>query len=231
MTRDPRDPRDLAPAVFLDKDGTLIEDLPYNVDPARIRLAPGVRAGLPALHAAGYLLVVATNQSGVARGYFTERDLAAIRDHLEAMCAAMGAPLAGFHWCPHLPPPEGINEYAVECDCRKPEPGLILRAAEEHAIDLGRSWFVGDAWMDVAAGRRAGCRTVMVGPEWETAADLQPEVRPDFAVPDLAAAAGIILHEDGRAPGPDGPPGPDARPAPTRARSSGRGPHRTGVPA
>jgi len=182
-------------AVFLDKDGTVIEDLPYNVDPARVRLAPGARRGLSLLHDAGYMLVIATNQSGVARGYFTERDLERLGEHLSSTCASLGAPLAGFYWCPHLP--EGVNEYAVECDCRKPGPGLIVRAAEELDLDLAASWFVGDAWMDVAAGRAAGCRTVMVGPEWDTAAGLALELRPDHAVPDLAAAAELIVRLDG----------------------------------
>jgi D,D-heptose 1,7-bisphosphate phosphatase len=179
------------PTVFLDKDGTLIEDLPYNVDPARIRLAPGARAGLRLLGEAGFRIVVVTNQSGVARGYFTEADLEAVARHLDAELSALGASLHGFYFCPHLP--DGINEYAMECDCRKPEPGLILRASQELELSLDGSWFVGDTWMDVVAGRAAGCRTIMVGPEHRTAADLPPDRRPDHAVPDLLAAARIIV--------------------------------------
>lgn len=182
----------LAPAVFLDKDGTVIDDLPYNVDPTRIRLAPGARTGLPALHRAGYRLVIATNQAGVARGYFTEDELREVELHLVGVFDDLGAELAGFYACPHYP--DGVNEYAVECDCRKPRPGLIVRAARELGLDLPRSWFVGDTWMDVVAGRAAGCRTVMIGPEWETAASLPDDRRPDFAVPDLEAAAAIIVE-------------------------------------
>jgi D-glycero-D-manno-heptose 1,7-bisphosphate phosphatase len=180
------------PTVFVDKDGTLIEDLPYNVDPARIRMAPGARAGLRLLGEAGFRIVVVTNQSGVARGYFSEADLGAVARHLATELSALGASLHGFYFCPHLP--DGINEYAVECDCRKPEPGLIHRASRELGLSLEGSWFVGDTWMDVVAGRAAGCRTIMVGPEHRTAVDLPPDRRPDHAVPDLLAAARIIVE-------------------------------------
>jgi D-glycero-D-manno-heptose 1,7-bisphosphate phosphatase len=191
MSQVPTSHEPTRPTVFLDKDGTLIEDLPYNVDPARIRLAPGARAGLRLLGEAGFRLVVVTNQSGVARGYFTEADLDAVARHLGGELAALGASLHGFYFCPHLP--DGINEYAIECDCRKPEPGLIHRASRELGLALEGSWFVGDTWMDVVAGRAAGCRTIMVGPEHRTAADLPPDRRPDHAVPDLLAAARIIV--------------------------------------
>src|SRR3954462_3616676 len=132
------------PVVFIDKDGTLIEDLPYNVDPARVRFAPGAREAVPLFHAAGYRIVVITNQSGVARGYFTEGDLVAVRSRLQEMLGDLGVPLAGFYACPHHP--LGVNEYAVVCECRKPAPGLILRAAADLDIDLERSWFIGDTW-------------------------------------------------------------------------------------
>src|SRR4051794_5493320 len=108
----PADARDLVavtcPAIFLDKDGTLIEDLPYNVDPRRIRFAPGAREALPLFHEAGYAIVLITNQSGVARGYFTEPDLAPVRDRLEEMVGEVGVPLAAFYACPHHP--QGVNE-------------------------------------------------------------------------------------------------------------------------
>jgi D-glycero-D-manno-heptose 1,7-bisphosphate phosphatase len=180
-----------APAVFLDKDGTLIEDLPYNVDPRRVRFAPGAREAVRLLARAGYRLVVCTNQSGVARGYFSEADLDALGEHLRSELARLGAPLAGFYFCPHLP--DGVNEYALDCDCRKPAPGLVARAAKELAIDPGRSWFVGDTWMDVVAVRRAGCRTIVVGPEHRDAASWQAERRPEHAVRDLLGAARIIV--------------------------------------
>ncbi len=185
------------PAVLLDKDGTVIEDLPYNVEPARIRLAPGARSGLPALHRAGYALVIATNQSGVARGYCTEDDLRRVERHLARTLAEAGMPLSGFYYCPHLPPPDGVNEFAIDCACRKPLPGLVRRAARELDIDLDGSWFVGDTWMDTAAGRAAGCRTVLIEPRCDVEppdlAALPPEHRPDLVAPDLLAAARQIL--------------------------------------
>jgi histidinol-phosphate phosphatase family protein len=179
------------PAVFVDKDGTLIEDLPYNVDPARIRLAPGALAGIAELGRAGLPLVVVTNQSGVARGYFDAADLEAVHWHLRAIVEAAGAELAGFYFCPHLP--EGVNEFAMECDCRKPLPGLVRRAADDLDLDPARSWFIGDTWMDVAAGRAAGCRTILVGPDVRLIPDLPPEHRPDHASRHFLGAARIIL--------------------------------------
>ena len=183
------DPR---PVVFIDKDGTLVEDLPYNVDPARVRFAPGAREAIRLLGGVGLDLVVVTNQSGVARGYFDETDLARLGKHLEREVAALGGRLVGFYACPHLP--DGIVEaFAVECSCRKPAPGLVHRAAEEIGADRRRSWFIGDTWMDVAAGAAAGCRTILVGPEYRDRTGHPPGVVPDAAVPDLLAAAHVIL--------------------------------------
>jgi D-glycero-D-manno-heptose 1,7-bisphosphate phosphatase len=181
------------PVVFLDKDGTVVEDLPYNVDPSRVRLAPGARQGLRLLGAARHPLVIASNQSGVARGYATLADLDRLGAFLHEEFAALGAELVGVLWCPHLP--EGINEYAVECACRKPLPGLIDRAVAELGVDPTGGWFVGDTWMDVAAGRAAGLRTILVGPERVTVATLPDDRRPDHAVADLLDAAMIIVSD------------------------------------
>src|SRR5437764_7290737 len=110
------------PAVFLDKDGTLIDDVPYNVDPARIRLAVGAAEALPLLHEAGYTLVVVSNQSGVARGLFPESALVGVERRLRDLLAGLGVPLAAFRYCPHHP--DGVvAEYAVACDCRNLAPG------------------------------------------------------------------------------------------------------------
>lgn len=177
--------------VFLDKDGTIIEDLPYNVDPARIRLAPGSDAGLRRLGKSGFGVAVVTNQSGVARGYFTLDDLELVRRHLETELAARGVPLLGFYVCPHLP--EGINEFAIACDCRKPRPGMLRQAARELGVDPGECWMVGDTWMDVAAGREAGCQTIILGPDALAIADPPGGGRADHAVADLDAAARIVV--------------------------------------
>jgi D-glycero-D-manno-heptose 1,7-bisphosphate phosphatase len=181
--------------VFLDKDGTLVEDVPYNVDPALVRLAPGAGEGLRALSAAGYRLVVVSNQSGVARGYFPEAALATVEGRLRELLADCGVEPAGFYWCPHHPG-GSVAAYAVACECRKPRPGLILRAARELGIDAGRSWMVGDILDDVEAGRRAGCRTVLLDNGHETEWLRSPERTPDVIAADLADAARLILAAD-----------------------------------
>jgi D,D-heptose 1,7-bisphosphate phosphatase len=191
------------PVVFVDKDGTLIEDLPYNVDPARVRFAPGAREAVRLLGAVGLDLVVVTNQSGVARGYFQEADLVRLGEHLDREVAALGGRLAGFYACPHLP--DGtVEAFAIECACRKPEPGLIHQAAAEVGADPSRSWFIGDTWMDVAAGAAAGCRTILVGPEYQDRPGHPPGVVADAAVPDLLAAAHVILAAGSAAATRDG---------------------------
>lgn len=178
-------------AVFLDKDGTLVEDVPYNVDPRRIRLMPGAAEGLRALRDAGYRLVVISNQSGVARGFFPEIALAGVGRRVAELLAAEGVELAGFYYCPHHPA-GAVARYAVACDCRKPAPGLVLRAAREHGLDLGRSWLVGDILDDVEAGRAAGCHTVLLDNGHETEWAWSPRRRPDHVAADLIGAAAII---------------------------------------
>jgi D-glycero-D-manno-heptose 1,7-bisphosphate phosphatase len=182
------------PTILFDKDGTLIEDVPYNVDPAQVRLAPGVAASLRRLAAAGFAAAVVTNQSGVARGYFTLRDLDAVRDRLAVLLAELGVPLRGFYACPHLPM-GSVAQYAIACDCRKPGGGLVRQAVEELGLAASATWMVGDSWADVAAGRSAGCRTLLVGPEWRLGALLPPGRRPDVAVPDLPAGIEVILED------------------------------------
>lgn len=187
-------------AVFLDKDGTLIDDVPYNVDPARIRLAPGAAEGLPRLHAAGYRLIVISNQSGIARGYFPEEALQAVHDRLLQLVGELGVPLDGFFYCPHHP--EGtVPAYAVACDCRKPEPGLIRLAAREQEIVLEESWFIGDILDDIEAGRRAGCRTVLIDNGNETEWKRSPLRRPHLVVRDLEDAARRITAAGPPRPG------------------------------
>jgi len=183
-------------AVFLDKDGTLLRDVPYNVNPSAMELAEGAAEGVRLLTDAGYPLIVVTNQSGVARGYFGEEALGPVEDRLRELLADAGGRLAGFYYCPHHP--EGATGlYAAACRCRKPEPGLILRAGEEHRVDLNRSWLVGDILNDVEAGRRAGTRTILLDNGNETEWELTPQRQPDYRAADLAEAAQIVLSVDG----------------------------------
>ncbi len=177
--------------MFLDKDGTLVEDVPYNVDPDRIQPVEGMRESLRTLRDAGYRLIVVSNQSGIARGLFTEDALVPVEMQLKAMFAESGASLDGFYYCPHHPQGK-IVQYSFECLCRKPKPGMLYRAAQEHDIDLGASWMIGDILNDVEAGNRAGCRTVLIDNKHETEWDMSPWRRPDFLVPNLLSAARVI---------------------------------------
>lgn len=182
-------------AVFLDKDGTLVVDVPYNVDPRLIRLAPGAAEGLARLHATGYALVVVSNQSGVARGLFPESALEGVERRLRELVAEAGAELAGFEYCPHFPG-GSVAGFAVDCDCHKPAPGMLTRAATRLGIDLGGSWMVGDILDDVEAGHRAGCRAILVDDGNETEWDLGPGRRPELLAGDLADAARWIVMAD-----------------------------------
>ena len=149
-----------SPTVFLDKDGTILVDVPYNVDPARMELMPTVREGLALLGAAGYRLAVVSNQSGVGLGRFGAAALEPVEERLRELFAESGAVLSGCFWCTHAP--------ADGCGCRKPAPGLVARAANALASDLGRSWMVGDILDDVEAAHAAGCRAVLVDRGGET---------------------------------------------------------------
>jgi histidinol-phosphate phosphatase family protein len=177
---------------MLDKDGTLVEDVPYNVDPRHLRLAPGAAEALRLWRAAGFVVLVVTNQSGVARGYFGEGEVRGAERALRAALRRVGADIDGFYFCPHHP--EGVvEEFTVACTCRKPLPGLVQRAARDQNVDLAQSWMVGDILDDVEAGRRAGCRTVLldVGSETEW---VPGELRvPDLVAGGLVEAARAIL--------------------------------------
>lgn len=183
----------MSAVVCLDKDGTLVENLPYNVDPALIRLRPDAPEALVRLHRSGFRLVVVTNQPGVAIGRFDEAALAAVERRLRALCAKYDVPLAGFYYCPHHP--DGAGRYGVECDCRKPRPGLVERALREQDAEAGDSWLVGDILDDVEAGTRAGCRSVLLDVGNETEWVDGPMRRPYAAVRSLLDAAELIVGE------------------------------------
>lgn len=182
-------------AIFLDKDGTLIEDVPHNVNPNLLTLTWHAGQGLQLLQQLGYALIVVTNQSGIAHGLFTETALSPVQRRLGELLAQYGVVLDGFYYCPHAP--DGvINRYAIRCTCRKPMPGMLRRAAREHGIDLSQSWMIGDILHDVEAGRRAGCRTVLIDNGNETEWKMSPLRTPHLRVPDLYAAATMIAEAD-----------------------------------
>ena len=152
-------------AVFIDKDGTLLDDVPHNADPTRLRFQPGALESLAALATAGLALVVVTNQSGLSLGYFTRWQFSQLQAALERQLnQAAGIALTDFVVCPHTPAPDG----EPACLCRTPAPGMLIRAARAHRIDLATSWMVGDTLDDVEAGRRAGCRTLLLNTGGET---------------------------------------------------------------
>jgi D-glycero-D-manno-heptose 1,7-bisphosphate phosphatase len=151
----------LKPAVFLDRDGVVIEDSHYIDTPDRVRLLPGSAEAIAALNRAGWLIVIVTNQSGVARGLFPIEAMKEIHDHLAELLRGYEARVDGFYFCPHHPSAERA-EYRCECECRKPKPGMLLQAARELGIDLARSWMIGDRVGDLEAGSAVGCRTVLV---------------------------------------------------------------------
>lgn len=148
-------------AIFIDKDGTLVPDIPYNVNSELIILEEGVAEGLKLLKAQGFIFVMISNQSGVARGYFKEEALIGVKNKIQQLLEADGIQFEGFYWS--LNHPQGtVEKYAIDCNYRKPKPGMILQAAEEHQIDLKNSWMIGDILNDVEAGKRAGCQTVLI---------------------------------------------------------------------
>lgn len=190
-------------AVFVDRDGVINELVPDPVSgqpesPLRVedvRLILGVPAALRGLTDADWLLVGVSNQPSAAKGLMALNDLHAIQARVLELLAAEGARFDDFRICLHHP--EGVvPELAGECDCRKPAPGMLLAAADELGIDLGRSWMVGDTDGDVQAGRSAGCRTILVEHP-HSAHKRTADVHPDAVVSDLTAAAGIILAMKG----------------------------------
>jgi D-glycero-D-manno-heptose 1,7-bisphosphate phosphatase len=172
-------------AIFIDKDGTLISNVPYNVDPRLISFEEHAFESLYLLQQKGYLLIIVTNQSGVARGYFKEEDLKVVEEKIKSSLLENKVLLNGFYYCPHLD--------EDNCDCRKPKAGLFFKAAEEFEIDLSKSWMIGDILNDVEAGKRCNCKTILIDNGNETEWITNTSRIPDFMANHLKAAAEIIL--------------------------------------
>jgi histidinol-phosphate phosphatase family protein len=182
------------PAVFLDKDGTLLDDVPFNVDPDRITLAAGAAEATRLLTEAGYALIVVTNQGGIAHGLFPEAALIRVEARVRALVEEAGGRLQGFYYCPH-DAHGSVEPFNRPCGCRKPEPGLLQRAASELDLALEQAWLIGDILDDVEAGRRAGCRTILLDRGNETEWRLTPSRVPHRVADDLREAAEIILAD------------------------------------
>ena len=179
-------------AVFVDKDGTLLHDVPYNIDPARVEFTPNAFEGLRKLVDAGFEIVIVSNQSGLARGYFELEALQGLARYIRQSLSDAGVPLLDFYFCPHYE--YGVvATYAMPCDCRKPGAGLLQRAADEHGLVLSASFMVGDILDDIEAGHRAGCRAVLLRNGGETEWRMTRDRMPDFVADDLLAAAGKIV--------------------------------------
>lgn len=182
-------------AVFLDRDGTIIEHVHHLRDPAEVRLLPGAGEALRILRNEGYAVVVVTNQSVVGRGLLSEDGLAAVHAEMCRQLAELGVELDGLYYCPIAPTGSGLLEF--EHPDRKPGPGMLLRAARELELDVSKSWMIGDALTDILAGRNAGCAsTILVRTRYGAT---QPVEHPAIAhlADDLAAAAELILSLDG----------------------------------
>lgn len=168
-------------AVFLDRDGVICEDVHYMSSPEQFRLLPKVAEGIKLLNENGVKVIVATNQSGIARGYLTERDLRRIHKRMIKELERRGAHIDAIYYCPHHP-----ND---NCECRKPKPGMLRKAASELELDLDRCLIIGDRQLDIDAGRRVGCRTIIVpSPETENNVDA------DYIAKDFLKAAEIVIR-------------------------------------
>ena len=180
-------------AVLIDKDGTLIKNVPYNIDPALISFEEGVVDGLYLLQKNNFKLVVISNQPGIAHGYFTEDEFAGACQSITGQLRNRQVLLEGFYYCPHHP--DGANErYRSICSCRKPQPGLLIKAAKDLDINLHASWMIGDILDDVEAGKAAGCKTILINNGNETEWILSPKRTPDHIAVNFFEAALFILN-------------------------------------
>ena len=188
------------PAVFLDRDGVLISEDEYPIlRPEQVGLLPGAAAAVRRLNDAALPAVVVSNQAIVARGLITVEGLLEINTRMcELLAAGAGARLAGVYCCPHHPnPPEAtrLEAFCMECNCRKPAPGLFLRAAEELRLDLPRSVMIGDSTRDILAAHRAGCRAILLTAVGHKGLDAKFDATPDRRAADLTAAVDWILQK------------------------------------
>lgn len=177
--------------MFLDRDGTLNEEVGYLCRPEDVVLIPGAREAVARLNARGIPVLVVTNQAGIGRGKYGWDDFQAVMDRIKALLVLGGAHLDGVYAAAHHP--KGLGDYAhPDHPDRKPNPGMLLRAAQEHGIDLSRSWMIGDKALDLEAGRNAGCRVALVRTGYGSQVDAS---RADLVAEDLAAAVERILAE------------------------------------
>jgi len=178
-------------AIFLDCDGTLIEDVGYINNPDNVKLLDSVPQALTEFKALGYKLVVTSNQSGVARGLVTEKTLGEIHNRLKQLLAEKGASLDRIYYCPYHP--DGVvSKYRKESDWRKPNPGMLLAAADEMDIDLSQSWVVGNSTRDIEAGLRTGCKTILLDNPSRNKKLVPGQANPDYGAVNMKEAVNIV---------------------------------------
>lgn len=192
-----QDREGLRPAVFLDRDGTLIKHVHYLADPAQVEILPGAAEALKRLRTAGFRCVLITNQSAIGRGMITEARLHEIHAEMNRQLAEQGTSLDGIYFCPDAP--VGDDRTVVENQHRKPGPGMLLQAAADLGLELASSWMVGDYISDVLAGLNARCRSILVGSDGASpdGDEYEAVVGRYFKTSDLAAAADLILNDQG----------------------------------
>lgn len=185
-------------ALFLDRDGTLTYPFHYPSRPEHLRLYEDIGPVLRVLQNMDFRLVVITNQAGIARGYFTHTELAVLHHYLAEELAKQGVTIDAIYHCPHHP--EGqVPEFAIRCNCRKPQAGMLLQAAQDLDINLARSWFIGDILDDIEAGNRAGCRSILVDLGTEQVPS-HPLRQPTFVASDTRHALEIVKTVEEVAP-------------------------------
>ncbi|MFZ5644544.1 MAG: D-glycero-alpha-D-manno-heptose-1,7-bisphosphate 7-phosphatase [Bacillota bacterium] len=184
------------PAVFLDRDGVIIKEVGYITHPGQIELYSDAGSSIAALNRSGFLCIVITNQSAVARGMITENDLANIHGVIMERLSYNGARLDAIYYCPHLPPDAGeqdVPPYRVRCKCRKPKSGMIEKALGEFNIDIGRSFIIGDRESDIVAGYNAGLSTILLNTGYGTQSyEGNSGIKPDIVFQNLAEAVEFI---------------------------------------
>jgi D-glycero-D-manno-heptose 1,7-bisphosphate phosphatase len=179
-------------AIFIDKDGTLIPDIPYNVDHNLISISDNSLEGLRTMQNAGYKLIVVTNQSGVAKGLFRECDLIAVHRKIMSLLRINDILLDGFYYCPHDINGK-VERYKLACDCRKPLPGMLQTAAQDLQLDLAESWMIGDILNDIECGNRAGSRSILIDNNNETEWLEGPFRKPLYTASTINEACDLIL--------------------------------------
>ncbi len=184
-----------AAGVFVDRDGTLIEEVGYLDRAERVALYPWTADAIRALNRAGFKIVLVSNQSGVARGFFTEAIVDEVHRHIAALLGAGGARIDAYYYCPHHPDGK-VAGYAIRCECRKPNRGLVDRAAGEFGIDPARSFVVGDRWLDGGLARTIGARGILVRTGYGATEETRPpqDLSADAVVDNFAGAASWILR-------------------------------------